>query len=904
MIIFKMIEDDSIELFPEDTNLNDKVEEEVDSKALVEPMFSKKTLSKICKAKNKKKENIGKKTFNTKPLTVEIELDENDKITNYSDLGISADLNKTLLYTDSFFDYKWEFILDCFYGKKLTNQIFPIIFETSKPIDTTNIQFRSLDFLRLNFLNKEKNEIEKNLSLILEKNAKAFYFGIRDLAFAYSKGLLISLPEIEQILRTLADYIPDDHEYNTQISQLSVSPFPTKNKKLLRLFEPYERSETLRIFNERNFLPHTVMYEGRPTKFFLIGYVDPQDLSFHNYENIINLDQYFTIPISTTKDIDSRELNKNVGVDNSNNQSSFPSIFDEKDSVKIPVINAFQEGLYSFYLKVNDKVKESILNIDNLDLYIPPFNATQRGGKRFIFSSNILSNVLTQSIKDVMTQKVVGEKSQLFTQLENNIRSMSFVNYVFRYNKFSPGDKKFNFHYDTPYYSQNKKQISKYTLIIYLTSGKADSVVKFKINEKSKYFTDKKSNEKGINNIDEKEENKLEEVSINEIDTSQGFYCLLFDHAYEHEGQAFINNDKIFIRSEIVLNYSNNPGEIVRFSSLETKLFNVACYMAKQSLFNKELADYTNDLFNHSTKSKLVMYKKFDKFKLILKNYSGINYLTNGDDYYFPNVYTIKIHSVIALLDYFNCCVDENSINNMLQIKNSLNKNENLNLKEDSDLNGNSTVFNKLVTSRVLNDEETSKLASNEDILDYLNELQKANTKLFDYSSIEVHSIPFPYDFRSAFIVNENQCCPRDVKEFYANGNKRVVNFVNNKIYEENISTLNKSEVCIFGKKVVIDLSNLYVEKDKVSFKKLTIPRVHFAGCDMESPPCWDGRNESEFTYEESIEYQRFTNIPPIYYNQTDKGFHLKLDIFNNNYIITTSDVYKKTFVKGGVAGV
>ena len=52
------------------------------------------------------------------------------------------------------------------------------------------------------------------------------------------------------------------------------------------------------------------------------------------------------------------------------------------------------------------------------------------------------------------------------------------MNHVFRYNKFEPSDNKFISHYDTPYYAKVTKHYSKYTLILYLTSGTASPILK------------------------------------------------------------------------------------------------------------------------------------------------------------------------------------------------------------------------------------------------------------------------------------------------------------------------------------------------------------------------------------------------------------------------------------------
>ena len=140
--------------------------------------------------------------------------------------------------------------------------------------------------------------------------------------------------------------------------------------------------------------------------------------------------------------------------------------------------------------------------------------------------------------------------------------NFKFVNYVFRYNKFKPGDKKFIAHYDTPYYDAKNKYCSKYTIIIYLTKGNANPAL------------------------------QIHNVHINKIDE---FTCIIFNQKYEHEGIAFIDTDKIFLRSELIF-YDYD----YQYDDNIAKIFNKACYLTKQSMFNSEIKEYTNKLFNQS----------------------------------------------------------------------------------------------------------------------------------------------------------------------------------------------------------------------------------------------------------------------------------------------------------------
>jgi hypothetical protein len=205
-------------------------------------------------------------------------------------------------------------------------------------------------------------------------------------------------------------------------------------------------------------------------------FVDPEELSYHNFENIIRLDSWFDRKKEETKDIQ----------------------FEMKDMVQIQS----DKAVYTFKLGGSlDVLKE----LHELDLYAKPLNASTRGGKRAIFHSSALSKALTEAIrnsdfleslkalrvdeeetsqqedKKAKKAKAKKDKRRAKKKAKNKkekkaeqSKSFAFVNYVFRLNRFLPKDAKFETHRDTPYYDATRRQVSKYTLIIYLTGGRGD----------------------------------------------------------------------------------------------------------------------------------------------------------------------------------------------------------------------------------------------------------------------------------------------------------------------------------------------------------------------------------------------------------------------------------------------
>ena len=99
----------------------------------------------------------------------------------------------------------------------------------------------------------------------------------------------------------------------------------------------------------------------------------------------------------------------------------------------------------------------------------------------------------------------------------------------------------FSNHLDTPYYDRARCQVSKYTVLMYVTAGR---------------------NERAL---------RVGDVELNEIDEMT---CVIFYQSCEHEGRPFLESDKIFIRSELVF-----KDKKLRRNPQIASLFSEACYM-------------------------------------------------------------------------------------------------------------------------------------------------------------------------------------------------------------------------------------------------------------------------------------------------------------------------------------
>lgn len=106
--------------------------------------------------------------------------------------------------------------------------------------------------------------------------------------------------------------------------------------------------------------------------------------------------------------------------------------------------------------------------------------------------------------------------------------------------------------------------ISRYSLLIYLTEGE---------------------NEKAVLEFEEK-------LPLRKLEAGS---CVLFCHRYPHAGRPYANGPKLFIRTELI--YSIPSEEVVKFDAEAAKAFNKACYISKQSIFDKGLEQHSSTLF-------------------------------------------------------------------------------------------------------------------------------------------------------------------------------------------------------------------------------------------------------------------------------------------------------------------
>jgi len=716
-------------------------------------------------------------------------------------------------------EYAWDqekiFVHEClrddllmlqnvFEGKIISALVYPLVFDCKSP--QREVALRSVQFYK---------EVQNDHSLYhnLSADDKGYFLiGVRDLFIAACRDMLSQ--EEKEMLTDIVELIdPNDSIIvYKNINNTEIAPYPTATHKMVRFIKE-EKPE-----GENNILEECFV---RNELGLLIGFVDPRDLSFHNFENIINLDLLFK-----------------VGEDYS--------------------INNFQKHgdneVYTFDLI---DVNKTLLELDKCGLYTQPLNKLSRGGERFIFASRILATNLTNTLRNCVFEK----------SIKNN--QFQFVNYVFRYNKFKPGDKKFTSHYDTPYHDPARRHYSKYTLLLYLTSGAADPVL-------------------SIDNG----KMKIDNIAVN----NGCVKGVIFDQKYEHEGRSFIDSDKIFLRSELVYLYSKKE---LSFDADVSRKFNIACYMTKQSVFNPELERYASECFNQVAQARLNLAKaELTKDVLIYKNYRGIPFITNGYDYWFLKSTCLKTAAIMTLLDYFGGrYVGFNMKQDGYGFLCSRNQIKGLEFEECSDnldeIKDVKEIFKYLkdyaFPNKQINNEEkqenTSIEEEEEENDDDLAESLKSNfgeeegKHNFDIAEIQE-------DLYKGCDEEERMCpfcdCVHPTEgevEDFLEDNKADIK-------EGLRDAKNKFTVFIFNQEIKIEKSKIKINKDSIVFNE-KIPTVNFASCQFDV-------SDLDIFSAQDINLAAYANVPPIPYKVHKEGYHLKIELFNNGFVRDKQFTFKK----------
>src|SRR3972149_7832021 len=168
--------------------------------------------------------------------------------------------NEKIYISDNFKDDKY-YINNVLCGKIISSHIYPILFNDYNDHDVSLNKFRSIKFY---------NECTYGIFESLEDEEKSYFLiGLRDLFFANEAALLDKITDY-------IDIIYNGFEYQG----LNVSFYPTKYNKMIRIIE------NKMSFDDNNY------FASLTNNTFLYVFINPAELSFHNFDNILCLDRF------------------------------------------------------------------------------------------------------------------------------------------------------------------------------------------------------------------------------------------------------------------------------------------------------------------------------------------------------------------------------------------------------------------------------------------------------------------------------------------------------------------------------------------------------------------------------------------------------------------------------------
>jgi hypothetical protein len=669
------------------------------------------------------------------------------------------------------------------HGTVVGGKLHPLIFEASTDEDDERIRLRSTTFFQ-QLLADGENGLSKYRSLNSDQK-RIVAVGVRDLFLGKWHGVL---DECEKRVLDGMVNVLDEAVGCCQLGGMNISFHPSANFKVVKLIEGLDNME-----HESALFFAQVM---DTPKLFSV-FVDPAELSFHNFENIVPLDRW----------IEWKLEEKCIG--------------DGGLSLSLADPHQVQTDRDVFICNFRGAACDIMKQMSSLDLYVAPLNKATRGGERFIFHSALLSKTLSEAVRSsgVLNKLADGTLASSF----------EFVNYVFRCNRFAPGDAKFARHLDTPYYDSAQSHVSKYTLLIYLTAGRNDGPVL-----------------------------RMDDVELSDI---KEMTCVIFDQSYEHEGQPFIDSDKIFIRSELVF----KDKELAHNSKI-TSLFSEACYMTGQSVLDESLATYAHECFERANSLHWAIEREAAQPPVYLhKQFRGMQFMTNGYDYWFAkgNGGDAVDFGMVAVLDYFNCKIDD-------------------------------TPFRSLCHTTTIRE----RFRNTEDVLSLLRSGQKAKVEaLRRLKGSDVESLiktcseepfikrPAPWGDEDDYEEEEGDpCCPFHYCTTFDAWKDDYVQDTYKKCWEYTRRKLFGAPLLMLNQELVVNKSNIKIVGDKMFFlNDSSLPPINFAAC-------WNGGGPEVFIdIDQEISAPQLL-IPPIMLHEFDQGYHLVLDFFRNDWMVRVDD--------------
>jgi len=224
-------------------------------------------------------------------------------------------------------------------------------------------------------------------------------------------------PPLPPDARRLGHYTDRDAIWSTRLTSLSLCSYPCLDHPMLRYLPADELPEEVRDTFARP-IP------GLPG--LAAVFIHPEERNYRSFENILPLDVLFEgCPLAL-------------------------ALEDRQPIGGLP-------DAWRFRVRTDDATHTLLSRLDGFDLYQPPEDPDARGGGRLIFHAAALSRALGDAARSALPAAAR--------------EGLLGANTVLRCNSFEPGGTGFHTHHDTPYADTAAAQVSRYTLLVYLTGG-------------------------------------------------------------------------------------------------------------------------------------------------------------------------------------------------------------------------------------------------------------------------------------------------------------------------------------------------------------------------------------------------------------------------------------------------
>jgi hypothetical protein len=341
--------------------------------------------------------------------------------------------------------------------------------------------------------------------------------------------------------------------------------------------------------------------------------------------------------------------------------------------------------------------------------------------------------------------------------------------------------------------------------------------------------------------------------------------CIIFDQRLEHEGEPFLDNDKIFIRSELIF-----KDESLSHDRKMASLFSSACYFTAESVFKKELATYAHECFERANSLHWSLEQVAPTQAVYLhKSFRGLQFITNGFDYWFKRDIHINAAdcALVAFLDTSNCKIEGRPFRSLCK----------------------STIIQKKVTSTdgiwplldsaPLEDTVIKRLVKS-DIDPYI---QTRPTKPF-----------FPREPREDFDQSDseeenwgNPCCAYHCYRAFDAWKDKDVWHEYQMCWRYTRKQLFDTPLVILGQELYMNEKHIMVKGDKVYFLRGSdtppLPPLNFAACWADLSPANMIITEQGISAPELL-------LPPVLFHEYEQGYHLVVDLFRNDWMMKVDD--------------